>query len=216
MIHAYNELYLNDAQILLANAMDYAINICGQDPNMFARIFSVSNEAKGFERGNPAILSGKSAEELVKDILSKVMPEETFKQMPFSQDRSPEYWAGWALAYYQWYTVKKFKDIFIRIPLSDIIAMYKVYHEMDLSNFVEDMDKRYNSIELDTKLKQIREARGLSQNELAKISGVKKRSIQLYEQKVNDIDKAQAQALYKLARALGCNIEDLLENPEEE
>ena len=86
---------------------------------------------------------------------------------------------------------------------------------MDLSNFVEAMETRYNAVILDTKLKKIREARGLSQQELSDLSGVKIRSIQLYEQKVNDIDKAQAQTLYKLARVLGCNMEDLLEKPEE-
>ena len=36
----------------------------------------------------------------------------------------------------------------------------------------------------------------------------------IYEQKVNDIDKAQAGTLCKLSRVLGCTIEDLLENPE--
>ena len=35
----------------------------------------------------------------------------------------------------------------------------------------------------------------------------------MYEQRVNNIDKAQAQTLYKLSRVLGCDIEDLLENP---
>ena len=63
-------------------------------------------------------------------------------------------------------------------------------------------------------LKTIRENRGISQVELAALSGVKLRSIQMYEQKVNDIDKAQARTLYKLSRVLGCSIEDLLENPE--
>lgn len=63
---------------------------------------------------------------------------------------------------------------------------------MDITNFVEDMNKKYDSIIFETKLKKIREARQLSQNELAVISGVKKRFIQLYEQKINDIDKAQA------------------------
>ena len=59
----------------------------------------------------------------------------------------------------------------------------------------------------------MRESRGLSQAELAKESGVKLRSIQMYEQRVNDIDKAQAQTVYKLARVIGCNVEDLPENP---
>ena len=81
--------------------------------------------------------------------------------------------------------------------------------------FVESMEKRYNEVEVETKLRSLREARGLSQRELSKISGVKIRSIQLFEQKVNDIDKAQAHTLYKLSRVLGCTIEDLLENPEQ-
>ena len=75
------------------------------------------------------------------------------------------------------------------------------------------MNNTYDSVIFDTKLKQIRESRGISQTELAEMSGVKLRSIQMYEQKVNDIDKAQSQTLYKLSRVLGCGIEDLLENP---
>ena len=214
MIHAYSELYLNDAQVLLANAMDYALNTCKQAPDWFAKVFAVSKLVKGFERGNPAIVSGKSAEEFVKEILAPILPGEQFPQAAFSQDRSPAYWVGWVLAYYQWFTSKSYKDIFMRVSLSDILAMYKIYHEMDLSNFVEDMNNRYNAVEIETNLKRIRSARGISQNELARLSGVKKRSIQLYEQKVNDIDKAQAQTLYKISRVLGCTIEDLLENPE--
>ena len=78
----------------------------------------------------------------------------------------------------------------------------------------EDMNKKYNATEQETRLKTIRENRGVSQTELAKLSGVSLRSIQMYEQKVNDIDKAQARTVYKLSRVLGCTVEDLLENPE--
>ncbi len=215
MIRAYSELYLNDAQVLLANAMDYALNDCRQDPDWFAKVFAASKPVKEFERGNPAVISGKSAEEFVKEILAPVLPGEKFPGTSFSQERSPAYWAGWALAYYQWFTSRSFKDIFMRVPLSEILAMYKIYHEMDLSNFVEDMKNRYNAAEIETNLKRIRSARGISQNELASLSGVKKRSIQLYEQRVNDIDKAQAHTLYKMARVLGCGVEDLLEEPGE-
>lgn len=106
------------------------------------------------------------------------------------------------------------KIFFPRIPLSEIVTMYSVYHEMDIGHFIEDMNKRYMSITQEIHLKTIRENRGISQVELAALSGVKLRSIQMYEQKVNDIDKAQARTLYKLSRVLGCSIEDLLENPE--
>ncbi len=54
----------------------------------------------------------------------------------------------------------------------------------------------------------------MSQSELAKLSGVNTRSIQLYEQRVNDIDNAWVQTLYKLSRVLCSDIKDLLEKPE--
>ena len=91
--------------------------------------------------------------------------------------------------------------------------MYSVYHEMDITNFIETMEEFYKAAEGDSHLKRIRENRGLSQSELAEQSGIKVRNIQMYEQRVNSIDKAQAHILYKLSRVLGCDIEDLLENP---
>lgn len=215
-IRAYNELYLNDAQTFLANFFDYALCDCKLEPEFLSKIFVNASLSREFERGNPGVLSGKSGVEAARDLIGTVMPNYRFPDASFSEDRSPAYWAGWALAFYQWQTVRRFKDIFVRVPLADVLAMYRVFHEMDLSNFVEAMETRYNAVILDTKLKKIREARGLSQQELSDLSGVKIRSIQLYEQKVNDIDKAQAQTLYKLARVLGCNMEDLLEKPEEE
>lgn len=61
------------------------------------------------------------------------------------------------------------------------------------------------------KLKEIRESRGLSQAELAKLSDVKLRNIQAYEQGYKDINKAEVLRVYQLAKALKCRIEDLIE-----
>ena len=214
MMHAYNELYLYDSQILLANAFHYALNDCKIDLSIFEGVLSSHRLIKLFERGDPSVISGRSSEELIRDIFSEVIPGKILPDAVFEMERSPEYWAGWALAYYQWYSAKNFEDIFKHIPLVDVLAMYRIYHEMDIMRFVEEMDRRYDLVILETKLKMIREARGLSQSELAILSGVNKRSIQLYEQRVNDIDKSQAHTLYKLARTLCCDIEDLLERPE--
>lgn len=213
MIHAYSELYLTDAMRNLANCFDYAINTCGIDPDWFMKLFTISKISTLFEEGNPGIISGKSGVEVAIEILKGAYPNEEFPKPMYTQERSKEYWAGWALAQYQWYYSKRFKDIFSRVPLSEILSMYQVFHEMDIIQFYESMEKRYSKRVLDTNLKKIREARGLSQRELSEISGVSLRSIQLYEQRVNDIDKAQAQTLYKLAKKLGCSIEDILENP---
>ena len=64
----------------------------------------------------------------------------------------------------------------------------------------------------ETNLKRIRLIYGCSQRELAEMSGVSLRSIQTYEQRNKDINKAQAESLYCLAKALGCTMEDLLED----
>lgn len=214
MIHAYNESYLSDAKQNLAEFFDYAISTCRFDADLFSKLFVQSGYADKFERGNPAIIAGMSGIELAKKVIIYAYPNWEFPERIFSEDRSDVYWAGWALAEYQWATSKRFKDIFSRISLSEIISMYSVYHEMDIEHFIEDMNRKYDAVEQKTRLKTIRENRGISQAELAKLSGVKLRSIQMYEQKVNDIDKAQAGTVYKLSRVLGCTIEDLLENPE--
>lgn len=64
----------------------------------------------------------------------------------------------------------------------------------------------------ETNLKHIRTAKGYSQKQLAELSGVSLRSIQMYEQRQKDINKAQSDSLFHLAKALDCKMEDLLEN----
>lgn len=214
MTHAYSESYLYDAKQNLAECFDYAIGNCHFDADIFSKLFVQSGYAEKFERGNPAIVSGMSGIELAKEVIMYAYTSYKFPETVFSEGRSEVYWTGWALAEYQWATGRRFKDIFSRIPLLEIIAMYSVYHEMDIGHFIEDMNKKYISVERETHLKTIRENRGISQAELAALSGIKLRSIQMYEQKINDIDKAQAKTLYKLSRVLGCTVEDLLENPE--
>ncbi len=60
-------------------------------------------------------------------------------------------------------------------------------------------------------LARIRKERGLSQNELIKLSGVCKSAVLKYEIGERDINKASGITLLKLATALSCKIEDLLE-----
>ena len=62
-----------------------------------------------------------------------------------------------------------------------------------------------------TNLKRIRQAQNMSQGALAERAGVSLRSLQNYEQGHKDINKTQALTLYKIAQALNCPIEDLLE-----
>ena len=213
MTHAYSESYLSDAKDSLSLFFDYLINDCGMKPDWVVSIFLSSGYAEQFERGNPATLAGMSGVELARAVVQETYKDKKLPKPRYIEGRSPEYWAGWALAEYQWYSGKRFRDIFEHIKLTEIISMYAVYHEMDISRFIEVMNEKCAAEFLECRLKKLRESRGLSQAELAKISGVSLRSIQMYEQRVNDIDKAQVQTIYKLSRVIGCSMEDLLEKP---
>lgn len=60
-------------------------------------------------------------------------------------------------------------------------------------------------------LKRIRKELGLTQSQLAKKAEISIRTIQEYEQERLDINGASGITLYKIAKALDCNMEDLLE-----
>lgn len=61
------------------------------------------------------------------------------------------------------------------------------------------------------KLKQIREAAGITQAELAKLTGISVRVIQNYEQGARLLNGARAITVKHIADALGCRMEDLIE-----
>ena len=63
-----------------------------------------------------------------------------------------------------------------------------------------------------SRLKFMREEKGLSQSELAKKSGVPLRNIQAYEQGYKDINKAQVITVLQLSEALECDVYDII-NP---
>lgn len=64
-----------------------------------------------------------------------------------------------------------------------------------------------------SKLKLVRIQKGMKQAELAERSGVPLKCIGNYEQLRRDINRAHVDIVYRLALALGCQIEELLEKP---
>jgi transcriptional regulator with XRE-family HTH domain len=61
------------------------------------------------------------------------------------------------------------------------------------------------------RLKQMREAAGITQAELAKRTGISVRVIQNYEQGARPLNGARAITVKHIADALGCRMEDLIE-----
>lgn len=211
MTHAYQEIYLSKAQSVLGDAFDYAVNICGIPGNDFVKLFIASSISKRMENGEPACLTGKSGIEIVREIVEETKGQELQTEPKDRFERSREYWIGWAVAYYQWYSGRKYRDIFKVISFEELQKMYYTLHEADITKFVDIADLKIREYFSETNLKRIRTAYGLTQAELAKRSGVSLRSIQMYEQRNKNFNKASADTVYRLAKVLGCMMEDLIE-----
>ena len=213
MISAYSELYLDDAMNNLGDMVEYAVCDLGFDPDEFFGWFISSGISSKFEKGNPKYIAGMSGFELAEAVLSNTNVSYQRREPSYFDFKGREYWAGWILAYYQWKTGRRFEDIVKDgLTLSTIFSMY-ILHEADESKFVNVADQiiAEKMARRKTKLHQIRKSRGFTQQELSEVSGVSLRMIQLYEQRQNDINKAQVTVVINLARALGCDVEDLLE-----
>ncbi len=209
MILAYDKRYLLKAQNTFASMFDFAVYDLGEELSSFYQKFLQSKISKQFENGNSSVIAGKSGVELALEIIGDEKLASMYRP---SMDRTPEYWCGWALAYFQWYTNLTFYDINTSIPISEILTLYTPYHEMDISQFCDKMLELYNNRRQNNmNLKTIRMNAGLSQSELAELSGIPVRTIQQYEQNQKNINAAKVETVVKLAKTLNTSVERLIE-----
>ncbi len=208
---AYNEAYLPYAMENLATMIDCGINQCGFPPQLFYRMFLTSGVASQIEKGNPRYLAGLSGAELASRVIELVAGESPM-DIDGTFSISPEYWAGWVLAYYQWKSGKSFRLINDNgLDIEKIIALYHPLHEADLDKFASVADRiiteTVNSSA--SPLKKARERCGMTQEDLARISGVSLRMIRAYEQKAQDIAKANFSTIERLQSVLHADFSEL-------
>lgn len=211
MIDAYDKIYLDKSRNVLGRMFDYAVHDLNYDLAEFFDLFCESNISKRFEKGDFTVLVGMSGIELAIEVTVETKQMILPVKPTINFNRNEEYWIGWALAYYQWMTSMSFKEIIEYTSIEEIKTMYSIYHEMDIRHFVDEMNERINKRKKETNLKRKRNEVGLSQKELSELSQVPVRTIQQYEQKQKNINKAQTETLLRLSKVLCCEIEELLE-----
>lgn len=211
MMHAYDRDYLYHAQKNFGHMLDFAVNTCDIDIDDYFQMFFASNVCVQFENGNPAYIVGKTGCELARLVVLEIKGEEIDEADVMYLDKSPEYWLGWALAYYVWFRNYKFSYVLQAMSSGEMLGMYDTLHEADITKFVTNVDYIIDSYYEQPALTRMRNGMGISQLELANRSGVNVRVIQSYEQKLRDINKAQLSTVANLAKALDCNPLDLME-----
>ena len=208
-MRSYKESYLYDAQNNLAEAFDYCVNTLYFDLDKFMDLFIASSVCSEFENGSPKVVSGMSGIELVQTVLKDVVND--FPSPITDYDRSKEYWAGWILAYYQWYTAQPFKYIKSFVSMNDIVNMYYPLHEANEQKFVDTIINIIKDKSHSSRLQQKRKELGLTQKELAELAGINLRTLQQYENKSKDINKAAVETVLVLAKVLYCDINEIIE-----
>ena len=239
MIRAYNEALFNIAADSIGRMLDFSVHSLRISADMLMGLFTASGAATLFERGDIGLICGMSGIELAYETLERSGMEYERTSPRHTIALSPEYWCGYMLARLQWISSASFKSLLDIISTSDLIDEYKkcrseVLNELPwnaddterqkLLNtasklFITKTEELYNlriaaaknnSLSQQTPLKRMRKRNGLSQSELAKASGVPLRTIQQYEQRQKDINKARAEYLIMLSSALNCNPRQLL------
>lgn len=211
---AYDPQVVPIVQRLLGGMLDFAVYGLEMKIEDFYASFLKSSYAEKIERIDSRTVMGTSGIELCYEITGRdALDSVTFGEyeMHMINGRSPEYWSGWALAYYQWKTALHFSDINDVAGIDTVLQMYRKYHEMDITQFADRMDELYSKKNPDTRLKTMRKRLGLSQRELAERTGIPIKTIQQYEQKQKNINHARVDYVINLSKALICEPAQLME-----
>ncbi len=215
-MHSYDENLVSQAANTLGKAFEFADQHLTGGMQRFFDLFVNSSVARMFDPPDAQPAVGSSGIELVLSVCdgtkdgSLDMMLMNGRHLPRAQ-RNQARWCGEVLAYHQWESGRTYRAISTYLSADDLVALYADYRVASPRVVSSVIEKSLARAVIPTRLKTLRTAAGLTQSELADTSGVSLRSIQQYEQRKKDINHAQAISLFRLAQALSCHIEDLLE-----
>lgn len=203
-MNAYNKIYLADAMQTAGAMIDCAVNVIGCPAKEFWSRFLSSGIADRFSRGDVTCVAGKSGVELAIQVMKFTGSGISDIGGVISMS-SPEYWAGWTLAYYQWKSGMSFKQLSrLGLDMCSVIEMFYPLHEADLSVFCQRADGivRERTESMPNWIKRLRKLNGITQEELSEMTGVSLRLIRAYEQKSIDTSNAESRTISNIRRGL--------------
>ena len=207
MINAYDENLLRYARKNLAEFFDYGVNVLGVSVDGLWNRFLLSKKSNRFSKGDYGLITAMSGIELayeVTDFKYELTTDEC-------QIDSVEYWLGSVLAYAQWKLNISFQTINKYMPISEIASVYNPFHQLPDDKFVDFLATAIKVRKGKTNLEIYRRQANLSRSELSAKTGVPLRMIEHYEQRIKNINKANAEYLIVLAKALYVEPDVLLE-----
>lgn len=170
----------------------------------FWDLFLNSSLPRSFERGYFELKICKSPRDIFNELVTEAI-------VGVCDAKYDAYWLGSFIAAFQHKTNARYHDILRGIPESriyDFCFEYRDHDEVDCFAAWTALHREFNP---ETNLKRLRRECCLTQHELSVLSGIPIRTIQQYEQRQKDINKAQSICLLSLATVLGCDMRSLME-----
>lgn len=179
----------------------------------FLQMFIISGYAARFENSDPCITEGMSGIELHHRVMEECGLSRADWPFPdIMEGDTPAFRTGCLLAGYQKDRGLPFSDIISHMPFSRLMALYEELEGMENKEIYAVFDRKIAERQpCACRLQDRRKRLGLSQKELAAISGVNIRTLQQYETGAKDINRAAADKVASLSKALFCRVTQILE-----
>lgn len=207
---SYPQCYIDDFSDTCGYMFQYVKKDCGIDPDDFFDWLIMSRVANHIQLGNPRYIAGMSGPDIAREVFNKTFGRDFGIEPVYHTILGVEFWSGSMLAYYSWHSGMSFAQMrSYGIKPSVIAKMYQSNRD-DRPKLVEAVMDIVEKNRDASSLTYFRKLAGLTQKQLAESAGVPLRMVQLYEQGQNDLSKAKAETVLKLADTLKCTVGQLL------
>lgn len=208
-INRINMMYQEETIICMAEMFEYVENHLHIDLKEYFIYFNKTKISDYMFALDTKYILGKSSIEIVKEVLEN----NNIKYKIYDENKlfypGDSYWTGMIVASYCFAKNISFKKFEKMIDINEIRKRFYPLHEAPHIKTIEVIDEIFSKKE--TNLAKCRVTAGYSQDALATISGVSLRSIQMYEQRNKDINKASFSTVKSLAKSLNVDMNDLYE-----
>ena len=199
-------IYLSDDYIeKYSNTLSYLIGRSANEGYSFdyiQRKISYSEAINEFEKSNVTIIAFSSMEKIYSEIFTDYNNE--YQYNPYDVFG----WVGYAYVHLFLNLEITFEALFFLIPIQEILNMYKLYHEMDITHLEEYAKEVMKHSLLDVIMKR----KKTSNNNLSKKTNIPVSTINSLRYGNRDITKLEAKKILSIAYSLNVKIETLLTN----
>lgn len=204
---SYDKNYIDQVKRSMGDMMQYACLDNHYNPDSFFKMFLDSGIARKIEIGDTSIIAGKSGIEIA-DMVFEANGLEAMFEPVWDNSYSEYYWAGYMLALYQWYTSKRFEDIWKYMSITKLLSRYEKLHQINYMYALDEIDEMVKN-ENKLPLNILRIARGLSQVQLAKRANMDISQIQRLEYGERKVENLTLKTAINLANALNVDVKDI-------